>query len=141
MGRYLHSLDHKGRIAIPKKFRDKLASACVLTKGLDGCLFLYPQTEWASLSSRVQSLPLTGSDARAFSRYLFSSATEVSFDKLGRIMIPEHLLNFALLEKGVLVIGVGSRIEIWSEKKWRLYNRKIEGKSEEIAEKLSDSGI
>ncbi len=93
------------------------------------------------LSSQIQSLPLTGEDARSFSRYLFSSAIETQFDKLGRIMVPEYLIKFAKLKKDILVIGVGNRIEIWSEKNWSVYNKKITGKSEEIAEKLSKMGI
>ncbi len=113
----------------------------MVTRGLDGCLFLYSQTEWRSLSSRLETLPLTATDARSFSRYLFSSAVDLAFDKLGRIAIPEHLLNFSRIKREVLVIGVSTRLEIWSKKRWETYNKAIEAKSEEIAEKLSSSGI
>jgi len=141
LGRYLHSLDHKGRVSIPKKFREKLSNGGVLTKGLDGCLFLYPFEEWTLLSSKIQALPLTGSEERAFSRYLFSGAVQVGFDPLGRILIPEHLQRFAQFKKEILVIGVANRIELWAKRKWEVYNKTIEAKSEEIAEKISDRGI
>lgn len=141
LGRYPRNLDYKGRIAIPKRFRDELKATCILTRGLDGCLFLYPQSQWQSLGSRLESLPLTASDARSFSRYIFSSAVEVSFDKLGRITVPDHLISFAGLKKEVLVLGVSNRLEIWAEKNWEIYNKKVEAKSEDIAEKLTGSGI
>lgn len=141
LGRYTHRLDNKSRTSIPKKFRQQLSSGGVLTSGLDGCLFLYSKNDWEQLSNRVSGLPLTASDARDFARYLFSNATEISFDQLGRIVIPEYLANYALLEKDLVIVGVLNRIEIWSKKRFSTLNRKLQQKGEEIAEKLSGSGI
>ncbi len=115
--------------------------SAVLTLGLDSCLFLYSKSEWEKLSNRMKDLPLTGSDARAFSRYLFGGASEVTFDRLGRIKIPDYLKAHAQLSKKIIIVGVVNRIEIWSEKNWQLFNKKITKTSSEIAEKLSGSGI
>mgnify|MGYP001588861876 FL=1 len=141
LGQYQHTLDYKSRTSIPKKFREQLTEGAVLTRGLDGCLFLYPKSEWEVLSIQLKELPLTGSDSRAFSRYLFSNALEVVFDNLGRITIPDYLRAHSKLGKNVVIIGVLNRIEIWAEESWRLFNKKIAKSSSEIAEKLSRSGI
>lgn len=141
VGRYVHRLDYKSRTSIPKKFRDQLNKEAILTRGLDGCLFLYSIFEWEILSNRLSSLPLTGKDARDFSRYIFGEAIHVSFDNLGRITIPDYLRNYAALEKEVVILGVLNRIEIWEKHKFDLINTKLNKRSEEIAEKLSGSGI
>lgn len=141
LGQYQHTLDQKNRISIPKKFRLELKEPVVLTRGLDKCLFLYSSLEWEKLSRTLAQLPLTVSDARSFSRYLFSGATEAGFDSLGRVAIPDHLVKYASLEKEVLVIGVSSRIEIWAQEKWVIYQKKIIRKSQETAEKLSEFKI
>ncbi len=141
LGRYFHSLDYKSRTSVPKKFRDQLKSGAILTTGLDGCLFLYSKLDWQELSSRIKELPLTAVDARDFSRYLFSAATEVTFDSLGRITIPDYLVDYAKLEKEIVILGVLNRVEIWSKKKFTLLNKKLNEKGEEIAEKFSEEGI
>lgn len=141
LGQYQHSLDYKGRTSVPKKFREDLKPSAILTVGLEGCLFLYPKDEWEKLSTRLSELPLTASDARNFSRYLFSSAVEVSFDKLGRITIPDYLKNHASLKKRLIIAGVLNRVEIWDQVKWEVFNKNLNSQSEEIAEKLSGSGI
>lgn len=141
LGQYQHSLDYKGRTSVPKKFREDLKPSAILTVGLEGCLFLYPKDEWEKLSTRLSELPLTVSDARNFSRYLFSSAVEVSFDKLGRITIPDYLKNHASLKKSLIIAGVLNRVEIWDQVKWEVFNKNLNSQSEEIAEKLSGSGI
>jgi len=141
VGQYSHSLDYKSRISIPKKFRDELKNRAILTRGLDNCLFLYPMSEWEILSERLRQLPLTGRDARAFSRYLFSGAVEVKFDRLGRITVPDYLVKHAHFKKSVVIIGVLNRVEIWSKEFWDSFNKRVSKKSEEIAEKLSGSGI
>lgn len=141
LGRYLHSLDYKSRTSVPKKFREQLKSGAILTSGLDGCLFLYSKTDWEDLSDRIRELPITAADARDFSRYLFSGAIEVRFDSLGRITIPDYLVDYAKLEKDIVILGVLNRIEIWSKKSFSLLNRKLKTRTEEIAEKLSGSGI
>ena len=141
LGRYFHSLDYKSRTSVPKKFRDQLKTGAILTTGLDGCLFLYSKLDWQELSSRIKELPLTAVDARDLSRYLFSAATEVTFDSLGRITIPDYLVEYAKLEKEIVILGVLNRVEIWSKKKFTLLDKKLNEKGEEIAEKFSEEGI
>ncbi len=141
LGEYKHSIDYKGRLSVPKKFRGQLKKESVLTKGLDRCLFLYPSEGWETISNRVKELPVTASDARAFGRYLFSGATEIEFDQLGRIFIPEYLRDYAGLKKEVVVVGVLDRIEIWDKPRWTRMRKDVEAKGEEIAEKLTGSGI
>lgn len=138
LGQYSHQLDYKGRLSIPKKFRNELKDS-VLTVGLDGCLFLYDQEEWKKLTESLSRLPFTAKDARAFSRYFFSSAVETSFDSLGRITIPDFLLKHAQIKKEALVVGVADRVEIWAKERWELVKKEIDSKSEDIAEKLSES--
>ncbi len=141
LGRYTHNLDKKSRTSIPKKFRDQLQTGAILTTGLDGCLFLYSKKDWVELSDKVKELPLTASDARDFSRYLFSSAIEVTFDRLGRMLIPDYLVAHANLKKELVILGVLNRVEIWSKEKFAVLNAKLNKRAEEIAEKLSGSGI
>ena len=141
LGEYQHNIDYKGRLSVPKKFRGQLTKGSVLTKGLDRCLFLYTNEGWGTLSDRVKELPVTASDARAFGRYLFSGATEIEFDQLGRIFIPEYLRNYAGLKKEIVVVGILERIEIWDAESWEKMRKKVESKGEEIAEKLTGSGI
>lgn len=127
-------------MALPKRFRSQISKA-VLTRGLDGCLFLYPTDEWDKLASKIKDLPLTAISGRDFSRYLFSGASEIEFDSLGRFVIPDHLQRYAHLNKEVVVIGVLNRVEIWSKEIWEKLSKKIDKDSEEIAEKLSDTGV
>jgi len=141
LGEYKHNIDYKGRLSVPKKFRGQLTKGSVLTKGLDRCLFLYTLEGWGLLSSRIKNLPVTARDARAFSRYLFSGATEIEFDQLGRIFIPDYLRGYAALKKEVVVVGVLERVEIWDKARWGKMRRNVETKGEEIAEKLTGSGI
>lgn len=138
MGEYQHSVDKKGRIFIPARFREGLGDHFVLTKGLDGCLFAYPRPEWEALEQKLKSLPLTRSDARAFVRFFFSGAAECEVDKQGRILIPGHLREFAGLERDVVVIGVSSRVEFWSRDRWYEYSSNAATSYEDIAEKLVD---
>ncbi len=118
-----------------------MKEGAILTRGLDGCLFLYSIPEWNKLAKRMEELPLTGADARTFSRYLFSGGIEVGFDSLGRIVIPDYLARHASLNKKLIIIGVLNRVEIWSEKNWKVFNKNSSEKSVEVAEKLSGSGI
>jgi MraZ protein len=141
LGRYKHSLDYKSRTSIPKKFREQLHTSAILTSGLDGCLFLYSKKDWEQLSSRFRELPLTANDARDFSRYLFSGAVEVSFDALGRIVIPDYLVKHAKLERELVILGVLNRVEIWSKKNFLKLNKKLNLAAEDIAEKLTERGI
>ncbi|OGY21662.1 MAG: cell division/cell wall cluster transcriptional repressor MraZ [Candidatus Woykebacteria bacterium GWB1_45_5] len=141
LGEYRHNLDYKGRVAVPKKFREGLVGGAVLTKGLDGCLFLYSKLEWERLTSRLKELPVTQADTRAFERYLFGGATEVEFDSLGRMKIPEYLLMYASLEKEAVLVGILERIEIWGSERWNKLAKRLESKGEEAAEKLAEKGV
>lgn len=140
IGEYQHALDSKNRIIIPAKFREKLGSKFVMTKGLDGCLYAYPMDEWAKLEEKLKALPLTNKNARAFVRFIFSGAAEIEIDKQGRALIPQNLIEYAGIIKEIVTIGVLSRIEIWSKEKWSEYNdQNID--YNEIAEKMSELGI
>lgn len=140
IGRYQHHLEEKGRLSIPKKFRSQLADGAILSKGLDGCLFLYPRAAWEALINQVSTLPLTQADARSFTRSLSHTAEEVEIDRLGRILIPEFLRSIGELKTDVVVAGSVSRIEIWDAKKYSQYENLINPRLEEIAEKLNLSG-
>ncbi len=138
MGEYQHSIDEKGRIIIPSKFRESLGTTFIATRGLDNCLFVYPMSEWSVLEQKLKSLPLMKSDARAFTRFFFSGATECELDKQGRVNIPGHLRDYAKLDKDCMVLGVSSRVEIWSKQTWEGYYEQSEQTFNEIAEKLVD---
>lgn len=138
MGEYQHSIDDKGRLIIPAKFRDALGPTFIVTRGLDQCLFVYPMSEWKVLEQKLKALPLMKSDARAFTRFFFSGATECELDKQGRIHIPKILADHAKLEKDCVVIGVSNRVEIWSKQMWESYSQASEESFNEIAEKLVD---
>lgn len=136
MGEYQHSVDAKGRLIIPSKFREELGTTFVITRGLDNCLFGYPMDEWRKLEEKLKELPMTKKDARAFARFFFSGATEVEIDKQGRINIPATLATYAKLEKECVVLGVSSKIEIWAKDSWDSYFSEAEDSFNEIAENL-----
>jgi MraZ protein len=136
MGEYHHSIDNKGRMIVPSKFRDDLGDMFIITRGLDQCLFGYPLSEWALIEEKLKGLPLTKKDARAFTRFFFSGATESELDKQGRINIPAPLLQYAKLEKECVVLGVSNRIEIWSKQIWEDYFSQSEESFAEIAENM-----
>jgi len=138
MGEYHHSVDEKGRLIIPAKFRDALGSRFVLTRGLDHCLFIYPMEEWAVMEQKLKSLPLMKSEARAFTRFFLSGATECELDRQGRVHIPPNLREYAQLESNAVIIGVSTRLEVWSREMWEAYTRNSEQSFNEIAEKLDD---
>ena len=118
MGEYTHSIDIKGRVIVPAKFRDDLGEHFVVTKGLDGCLFVYDNKEWAAFEEKLKTLPLTNKEARAFVRFFLAGAATVEVDKQGRILLPNVLREFAKLDKEAVLVGVGSRVEIWSKESW-----------------------
>lgn len=138
MGEYQHSIDGKGRLIVPAKFREGLGEKFVATKGLDNCLFVYPAAEWEALEQKLKTLPFTKADARAFVRFFFSGATECEIDKQGRILLPANLREYAKLDKDVVVLGVSSRVEIWSKDVWEHYSDQAGSAYEEIAEKIVD---
>lgn len=118
-GEYSHSVDAKGRIIMPAKFREILGEMFVVTKGLDGCLFVYPNDEWENIENKFREIPLTTKDARKFSRFFFAGAADCEVDKQGRVLIPAVLREFAGLNKEVVLVGVLNRIEIWSKERWQ----------------------
>lgn len=138
MGEYRHTVDSKGRLIIPAKFRDELGPQFVITRGMDGCLFGYPLTEWNNLEEKLRQLPLTKKNARAFVRFFYSAATECEFDKQGRINIPKTLRTHAALNKKCVVVGVSNRFEIWSEERWDEFSDDVEENFDEIAEDMMD---
>ncbi|WP_273125621.1 division/cell wall cluster transcriptional repressor MraZ [Metabacillus sp. HB246100] len=141
MGEYQHTIDIKGRMIVPSKFREGLGEMFVLTRGLDQCLFGYPMSEWKLIEEKLKTLPLTKKDARAFTRFFFSGATECELDKQGRINIATPLLQYAKLEKECVVIGVSNRIELWSKSIWENYVAEQEDSFDEIAENMIDFDI
>jgi len=136
MGEFQHTLDDKGRVTIPVKFREGLGASFVMTRGLDQCLFVYPQSEWQILEDKLKTLPLTRADARSFVRFFFSGATECELDKQGRINIPATLREYAKLERDCVVIGVSDRVEVWNETNWNTYRDEASSSFAEIAENL-----
>ncbi len=141
IGEYQHVLDSKGRVIMPSKFREGLGERFVVTKGLDHCLFVYPQNEWQEFERKLRTLPLTSKDARAFTRFFFAGATECELDKQGRILIPANLREYAELVKELVIIGVASRVEIWSKERWDEYNDEANLDHQSIVEKMAELGI
>ncbi|MBU8907120.1 division/cell wall cluster transcriptional repressor MraZ [Desertibacillus haloalkaliphilus] len=138
MGEYQHNIDEKGRIIIPAKFRQALGETFVMTRGLDHSLFVYPYEEWQKLEAKLKDLPFTKKDARAFTRFFFSGATECELDKQGRVTIVSPLRHYADLKKECVVIGVSNRVEIWSKAIWEKYFAEAEESFSEIAENIVD---
>lgn len=118
MSEYNHTVDAKGRLIIPSKFREALGEEFVVSKGMDGCLFVYANEDWNAFEQKLTSLPLINKEARQFARFFLAGAAQVELDKQGRILLPASLRDFAGLDKDVVLVGVGSRIEIWSKEKW-----------------------
>ena len=141
IGEYEHSLDVKGRLILPAKIREDMGDKFIVTKGLDGCLFGFSQTEWVSFEEKLKTLPLTNKNARDFVRFFLSGATECEIDKQGRFLIASNLREYASLEKDAVIIGVGTRIEIWNKDKWKSYNSDENISADEIAENMTMLGI
>lgn len=138
MGEYQHTIDDKNRLIIPARFREGLGEKFVMTKGLDNCLFIYPRDEWEKLEQKLKALPFTKADARAFVRFFFSGATECDLDKQGRVLVPQVLREHAKLVKDVVVIGVSTRVEVWSKEVWEKYSEEAQKDYEALAENLTD---
>ncbi len=141
IGEYQYSIDEKKRLAIPAKFRKNLGKKAVITRGLDNCLVVYPLPEWDKLAKKLESLPTSQSDARNFSRIILSGASDVVLDKLGRILVPDWLKNYAFLKKNVTVIGLSNKMEIWDRQKWEEYKKKTENTVGDVAERLKEFGV
>jgi len=136
IGEYSYSLDDKGRIAIPTKFRAALSEGLVITRGLDGCLFIYPKKEWQKLVEKISTMPLSKEKARAFARLMMAGAMDFMLDRQGRVVIPGYLREYAKLKKELVITGVLDRLEIWDTKLWAEYKKKTDSEASSIAEDL-----
>lgn len=141
IGEYKHTLDDKNRLSLPANFRAEVGEKVILTPGLDKCLFAFTLKEWAKISEKLSESSLLQSDNRSFNRFMFGQATEADLDGSGRILVPEFLKEWAGLKSKAVVIGVQSRIEIWSEKSWIEYKSVVEKQADQLAEKLGSVGV
>ncbi len=141
IGEFEHSLDAKGRLIMPSKLRTDIGETFIITKGLDGCLFGFSLSEWKNFEEKLKTLPLTNKNARDFVRFFLSGAIECEIDKQGRFLISNNLREYAAMEKEVIIIGVGTRIEIWSKDKWTVYNSDENISADAIAENMTMLGI
>ena len=139
IGEYEHSLDVKGRIIMPSKFREDIGDKFIVTKGLDGCLFAFSKEEWKKFEEKLSTLPISNKDARSFTRFFFAGAIDCELDKQGRFLISANLREFAEFVKDVVIVGMNSRIEIWSKEKWENCNNNLS--ADDIAEKMEMLGI
>lgn len=137
VGEYQHTLDDKGRVALPARFRESLGPRFMLARGLDDCLFIYPLDEWERLVDRLKSVPISQSDFRAFARYFLAGAVEVEPDKQGRFVLPSHLREYAGLTKEVSILGVGNRLEIWDRTNWEEMKARIHQEFAKLAETVT----
>ncbi len=141
IGEHKHTLDPKKRLSLPSKWRKELGKKLVITRGLDNCLFVYPQKEWEKITEKVSELPLGQADTRSFNRFFLSGAVEVEVDSVGRILVPDYLKDFGGLDTKVVLAGIYNRIEIWNEERWEKYKRSIEQQADSLAEKLGEIGV
>ncbi len=141
IGQYQHTIDAKKRLALPVKFRGELGVKVIITKGVENCLVVYTQKEWEIMSAKLANLPVSQGEARSFTRHILSSAMEVELDKLGRILVPDYLKDYAGFTKNVVICGLSTRLEIWDEATWKKYSESAEKGMEEIVSKLGSLGI
>jgi len=141
IGEYHHTIDEKGRLAVPVRFRAELAQGAVITRGLDSSLFLFPKEEWDKLANKLANLPLGQSNSRAFARLMLAGAMDVELDKQGRLILPEYLRQYAELGKNVVVAGLYNRLEVWGATKWEEYKKITEADAEKIAEQMGELGV
>ena len=141
IGEYTHTVDEKKRISLPSKFRKGLGKNVVITRGLDGCLLLYAAKAWEEIAKKLGALPMGQADTRGFGRFLLSGAVEAEVDSMGRILVPEFLREYADLKTRVVFAGVYDRIEIWNERGWGEYSKRIEKQADAMAEKLGEIGV
>jgi len=141
IGEYSHTIDAKGRMAIPSKMRKDLGTGAVVTRGLDTCLWVFTKKEWLELAEKIATLPLTDANSRAFSRLMLAGAMEVEFDSQGRALLPQYLREYAGLDKNAIIAGLYNRLEIWNEAKWNAYKTKTEKETERITQAMTDLGI
>jgi len=140
IGEYTHSIDDKNRVSLPMKFRKEVGKKLVATHGLDNCLFLYPLSEWKTISEKIGSLGIGQADTRSFNRFFLGGAVEVDVDSIGRILLPDFLREFAGLKDKVVFAGIHNRIEVWNEKRWTDYKKNVQKEADQLAEKLGSIG-
>ncbi|MGH2429175.1 MAG: division/cell wall cluster transcriptional repressor MraZ [Candidatus Limnocylindria bacterium] len=141
-GEFRHALDDRGRVAIPVRFRPRLAQGATLARWLDRCLSVFPADTWEALAAKLQGLPTTNAAARQFGRFMSSGAVEVELDRQGRLLVPSYLREYAGLDLGeVVVVGALNRLEIWAPSRWQPYRSQIEGEPEALAEHLAELGV
>jgi len=138
IGEYTYTIDEKGRLAIPVKFRKDLIKGAVITRGLDNCLFLYPIEEWKVLADKLSKLPIGQANTRAFARLMLAGAMDATLDKQGRILVPDYLRKFGKISKKIVLAGLYNRIEVWGENEWEKFKNGAEKSSNDIAEKLGE---
>ena len=141
LGEYSHTIDDKGRLTIPAKFRDELESGVVITRGLDGCLWAYGRSEWDTMADKIGQLPSTSQAARNYARFMFSGAFDSIPDRQGRILLPQKLRDYAGIQDETVIIGVKNKLEIWNPAKWAEVVVNVEESTEDIAAQLQDLGI
>lgn len=141
LGEFAHTIDDKGRLTIPAKFRDELESGVVITRGLDGCLWAYPRYEWEQLAEKIAKIPTTSQAARNFARFMFSSAFDSIPDRQGRVVIPQNLREYAGIQGEASIIGVMNRVEVWNPTRWTDVFSKVEEDPEAIVSQLHELGI
>jgi len=141
IGEYKHILDTKKRLAIPVKFRRFFSQGAVITRGVDNCLVLYSLKEWEEIAGKLGKLPTSQVEARSFARVVLAGAMSVKFDRLGRILVPDYLKEYALLKKNAVIIGLYNRLEVWSEERWEVYKQRAEKNVDDLASKLGELGL
>jgi MraZ protein len=141
IGEYHHSVDQKGRVAVPAKFRASFAKGAVVARGIDNCLSVYTKEAWEVLAKKISALPVSKANTRAFSRHMLTGAMEVELDKQGRVILPDYLRSYAELDKKVVVAGVSDRLEIWDSTAWKQYRDETEKSSSDIAETLDELSV
>ncbi|MBR6728818.1 MAG: division/cell wall cluster transcriptional repressor MraZ, partial [Clostridia bacterium] len=140
-GEYQHTVDAKGRMFVPSKFRDDLGDTFIVTLGLDNCLFVFPQEEFDRLKAKLDAVSITNKDARQFARFFFARASECELDKQGRIMLPQNLRTYAGLTKEVTVVGVSNRVELWNTEAWESTHSLDQFSPDELSEKMELLGL
>ena len=141
IGEFHHTIDDKGRIIIPSKFREKLGNQFIITRGIDNCLFVYSYDDWMNITNKLSSLPFTKRDARVFNRFFLSGATDVELDKQGRVNISSPLISYANLTKDCVIIGTGDRLEIWAKESWDNFFNSTKDNMSDIAENLFNESV
>lgn len=136
IGEYSYIIDHKKRVAIPSKFRKVLGKKAIVTKGIDKCLTVYTLGEWKKVAKKLEELPSSRVNVRGFVRVMLAGAVDITLDKLGRILIPDYLKEYAGLEKDVVVVGLSNKIEVWDKVSWKTYRDKTEKEIEDMAQEL-----